>query len=154
MSNIDPAEWGPKYWYVMNSVAETYDINKKEPAINFFKSLAFLLPCESCKKHYSELLIKFPIENVLNSKEELINWVKKIRNEISQTRMFEMQLHNLRKLQHNPKVQPARNPNQHKKHPVPKSKKAIHVNKSVSSNTAARNSKNRKGCSHCGGNKK
>jgi hypothetical protein len=52
---------------------------------NFFISLKNILPCISCRNHYEENLIKYPITNeVLMSKNNMIDWILNIHNEIRQ----------------------------------------------------------------------
>jgi len=80
-----PKLWGPYYWFVMRCVANNYPDNPSDTDITqtrqFYTSLQFALPCNTCKKTYGEHLIRFPLSDALRNKESLVNWVEHIHNE-------------------------------------------------------------------------
>ena len=60
--------WGPYTWYMMHEIAfalpQNYDKlpSKKSKYLHiFYSGLRSLLPCPSCKKHYSLTLSKYPL---------------------------------------------------------------------------------------------
>lgn len=71
----------------MHAVAMFYpdfpDADDMSHARNFYLSLQGLLPCASCSEHYTQLLLRFPIEPVLHSKMELMRWVWTIHDEVN-----------------------------------------------------------------------
>lgn len=77
----DTKEWGPHYWYVMESVAYFYSKTPspqdKKSANDFYNSLINLLPCGMCKFHYNKVCKQYPI-NVSN-RSSLIEWVDTIK---------------------------------------------------------------------------
>lgn len=82
-SSTDPKIWGPHYWYVMKNAAHNYDpsLGNRQYYINFYKSLAQIIPCPKCRSNYFALMERFPLENFLDQRVSLINWVDIIYNE-------------------------------------------------------------------------
>ena len=78
--------WGPSGWLFMHSISFQYPENPTEEDKNnyrlFFESLKNTIPCPKCREHYSENLKKKPIK--LNSRDELIQWVIDIHNEVNE----------------------------------------------------------------------
>ena len=83
----DPRYWGSKFWFVMHTVAEFYpqypNTDDMANAKNFYTSLRHLLPCPSCAEHYSDLLLKYDIDNHLTSKDSLMRYVNMLHNEVN-----------------------------------------------------------------------
>ena len=82
----DPKEWGRPFWKVMYTVAKHYS-SKPSPseqtaALNYYASLVYLLPCDECKKHFAEILEKYPIQ--AGSRKELKAWLKKFELKVKQ----------------------------------------------------------------------
>lgn len=82
----NPQLWGGPAWTLLHCITFTYpnkpsssDIKNYE---NFFLSLQDVLPCPSCRQHYSEYIQKHPIKNHLLSRTKLINYFIKLRNYI------------------------------------------------------------------------
>ena len=77
--------WGPSAWLFMHSISFQYPENPTEEDKNnykvFFESLKNTIPCPKCREHYSENLKQKPIQ--LNSRDELIQWVIDIHNEVN-----------------------------------------------------------------------
>ena len=77
--------WGPSGWLFMHSISFQYPENPTEEDKNnykvFFESLKNTIPCPKCREHYSENLKQKPIQ--LNSRDELIQWVIDIHNEVN-----------------------------------------------------------------------
>jgi hypothetical protein len=79
----DSKVWGPHVWYFMHKVA--FDLprgninhSNKEKLKNFYQTIRILLPCSSCKQHYSLMLKRMP--PVKNTGLELANWTVHIHN--------------------------------------------------------------------------
>lgn len=90
-----PKNWGPHFWYMMRCIAHNYPIN---PTINdarhtkiFYYEIQYILPCDICRYTFSQHLNKFPIDNNLDSREKLIEWVEHIyemtKKDISENRV-------------------------------------------------------------------
>ena len=88
LNNIAPHVWGPHAWKFMHAVALTYpeqpSKEEKQAAFNFFTSLQYLLPCESCKLNYVKELKMFPIEDALTSKQKLNEWLAALHNSVNE----------------------------------------------------------------------
>jgi hypothetical protein len=85
--NSNSRVWGPKIWYIMHQIAYTFIRDKREPNVNdkeylknFYTSLKELLPCPSCRKHYSLTLLKYPIIKEYNSGDKIFNWTVRAHN--------------------------------------------------------------------------
>ena len=86
--SIDPQIWGHSVWTMMYSVAAGCDDEEisSEQRVHlkaFYESLQFVLPCETCKKHYQELYTVNPVENHLENKRSLMTWIVEIQNQIN-----------------------------------------------------------------------
>jgi hypothetical protein len=80
IKSIDPEYWGKCGWIFLNSIALTYKPELKDKYKLFIEQLPYILPCKTCGanlfKNMSEL------DNALETKENFLNWLLKIRNEI------------------------------------------------------------------------
>lgn len=80
IQSIDPMYWGRSGWIFLNSIALTYKPEYKEKYKLFIEQLPYLLPCKTCG---SNLFKNIPeLDVALESKENFLNWLLKIRNEI------------------------------------------------------------------------
>jgi hypothetical protein len=85
--NLNPQVWGPHGWFFIDSIVLslpnklTYE--QKNIYKNFFTSLQDILPCEGCREHYKQNLIKYPLtEEVLSKKENMIKWLLNVHNNV------------------------------------------------------------------------
>lgn len=87
LNNIAPHVWGPHAWKFMHAVALTYpdapSAEEKQAAQQFFSSLQYLLPCESCKLNYVKELKMFPLQPALESKQKLNEWLTALHNSVN-----------------------------------------------------------------------
>ena len=85
---FDPEVWGPKYWFVLHTIAMTYPKNPndvvKKKYYNFFINLPLFLPVQTIGNTFSNLLDKYPVTPYLDSRESLIKWVHFIHNKINE----------------------------------------------------------------------
>jgi len=83
---FDKNIWGPKTWDIMHTFSYNYpakpDLQTKQNAFNFFSSIGYLLPCSYCQQHCIEYVTYNPPS--INSRNELINWVLKFHNTVSE----------------------------------------------------------------------
>jgi len=91
MSNtvIGPDTWGPVVWHALHYITLGYPDNptedKKQKYKQFFTLLSDVLPCSICANHYSENLLKMPLnDQVLANKESLIKWLIDIHNVVNE----------------------------------------------------------------------
>jgi len=84
---MDPDVWGPPTWIFLHTVTLNYPNNPtmydKKYYKNFFINLHYILPCEWCSKNYKQHLLKYPIDNYLNTKKNLVQWLINIHNEVN-----------------------------------------------------------------------
>ena len=79
--------WGPSAWKFLHTITFNYPMNPsnydKDVYKNFFKNLGLILPCGICSYNYNIHLDKYPIENYLSKKEDLVKWLIIIHNEVN-----------------------------------------------------------------------
>ena len=82
---INPKLWGPMYWSGMFMRAGRYEPtpSEKKEVRYMFISLKDELPCKLCRKSYAELLIRYPIDDYLNSKRCLLTWLYLIKDSVN-----------------------------------------------------------------------
>jgi len=82
---MDPEVWGPNAWILLHTITLVYPHkptnNDKLNYKKFFNSLDKILPCDWCSHNYKIHLNKYPIENYLNSKKNVVQWLINIHNE-------------------------------------------------------------------------
>ena len=85
--------WGPPGWlflhcvtfgypYVINDKNKAHE-TKKEDYKNFFYYLGKVMPCKYCRDSYMEFIQEQPIEDHLNSRDDLTKWFYKIHNKVN-----------------------------------------------------------------------
>jgi len=88
--NLSPIHWGPKTWFFLESAAIGYPTSptdeQKTSAKNLILSLKDLLPCESCRLHYSSYLNEKIQGNYLNdivqNRDTFISFIVDLHNDI------------------------------------------------------------------------
>jgi hypothetical protein len=85
--NLNPKVWGPHGWFfidsIMLSLPNKLNYEQKNIYKNFFTSLQDILPCEGCREHYKQNLIKYPLtDEVLSKKENMIKWILNVHNNV------------------------------------------------------------------------
>ena len=82
---MEPNIWGPPAWLFLHSITfqypETPTFADKENYRVFFEKIQYVLPCPTCRAHYTENVNRNPIR--LNSRKELIEWLIDIHNEVN-----------------------------------------------------------------------
>ena len=76
--------WGPRMWNTMHTFSYTYEPDsdeRKKGAIQFYESIEYMIPCETCRTQYRAYVRKNPVR--VDSKEELITWVIEAHNEVN-----------------------------------------------------------------------
>jgi len=84
---LPPSVWGPIFWNTIHIVALGYSMNPTEEdktaAKQFYESLVYLIPCPICRVHYKSHLEEMPVDAVLGSRSDLIEWTWKIHNKVN-----------------------------------------------------------------------
>ena len=80
IKTIDPNFWGGAGWIFLNSIALTYKPEYKNNYKQFILQLPWILPCDTCGSNLQKNINT--IDNALESKENLLRWLLKIRNDI------------------------------------------------------------------------
>lgn len=83
---MDVRFWGPSFWSTMEFVCFNYPAQpteqQKTQTLQFFQSIARVLPCESCKTHFIELIKKYP--PTLSNRDQLSRWIVDMHNHVNQ----------------------------------------------------------------------
>lgn len=86
-ANLNTQMWGPHAWEFLHAVSFSYPQNptRKDKAdiLTFFKSLRSVLPCEQCRIHFPKLLDKYPLEEHIESRDELTHWLVNAHNDVN-----------------------------------------------------------------------
>jgi len=84
----DPVFWGEHFWFFMECIAYNYSVRPSSEEIErvrifFSEQMPYFLPCDTCRKHYKQLLSKYPISDKLCCNDCLKKWVQKIKEKIN-----------------------------------------------------------------------
>lgn len=81
--------WGTHAWAFIESIALTYPVNptpqEKAEYKEFFLSLQYVLPCPRCRNHFKSNIEKYPLNDALKNRENLIKWVIDVHNEVNKS---------------------------------------------------------------------
>lgn len=87
--NISPDLWGKHLWHSIHYIAINYpDLPTLEDKNNyrtFYENLKYIIPCEACRKHYTDLLnseLKLT-SDILSNQTTLFKWTVDIHNNIN-----------------------------------------------------------------------
>ena len=84
---MEPEVWGPHAWQFLHSITLSYPDNPtledKNNHAQFFNSIQNILPCQSCRDHYTQNLQALPIEQHLDNKESLFRWSVDLHNRVN-----------------------------------------------------------------------
>lgn len=80
IKSIDPEYWGKCGWIFLNSVALTYDPVYREHYRLFITQLPFVLPCKTCGENLKQNMGS--LDAALESKEQFVWWLIRVRNGI------------------------------------------------------------------------
>lgn len=84
---MGPDVWGPLFWSTMHIVtlgySETPSKEEQEAAVQFFNSLAIVIPCPICREHYAHFLETSPVNIAAKSRTELIHWLFILHNNVN-----------------------------------------------------------------------
>lgn len=85
---MDPKVWGPHVWIFLHSITLNYPLypakTTRNHHYNFFMNLIHIIPCDKCRIHYKQNLIKYPLtKKILSSRENLIKWLINVHNSVN-----------------------------------------------------------------------
>lgn len=79
--------WGKHAWHFLHVISFDYPNNPtqsiRDKYYNFFDALSEVLPCGICRDNYRKKLQKLNLLESLNSKEEFINFVINLHNNVA-----------------------------------------------------------------------
>lgn len=89
--------WGSPGWFFLHSVAAGYPVDPdeydeirgntrghtKRVYTSFFKNTGHVLPCRFCRESYFAFIAETPIEQYINSREALFEWLFIIHNKVN-----------------------------------------------------------------------
>ena len=82
--NFPPPVWGSHFWKVIHYVALSYperpSYTDKQNFKQFFSSIQYVLPCESCKQNMVSNLRQLPLEQNLENNTKLFKWTVDLHN--------------------------------------------------------------------------
>ena len=83
LTDKDPKDWGPHFWYMIETIADSYP-EKPSPELQqqtvlWFHAFRFLLPCSNCRKHFDQYIGSKPIATAVTSKKMLVLWVNQMK---------------------------------------------------------------------------
>lgn len=84
---LDPAVWGPHYWFVLHTIALSYPVKPNETMrkkyYDFYQNLPMFIPIEEMGNNLSKFLDKYPVTPYLESRQSLVRWTHFIHNKIN-----------------------------------------------------------------------
>ena len=85
---LDPAVWGPHFWFVLHTLAISYPLNPnavtKKKYYELIQNLPLFIPVESIGNDFIKLLDEYPVTAYLDNRESLIKWMHFIHNKINE----------------------------------------------------------------------
>lgn len=77
--------WGPAAWLFLHAISFNYYPERKEEYKQFFKLLAFVLPCKKCRENYHNLISKGDLKmtnKIFKSRDTFSYWLFKLHNKV------------------------------------------------------------------------
>lgn len=79
--------WGPSGWQFLHTLTFIYpenpSFNDKVKMREFISSLCFILPCKYCRLSFTKYISSLPINDYLDSRTTMIEWLYKIHNKVN-----------------------------------------------------------------------
>jgi hypothetical protein len=84
---MNTAFWGPSGWQMLHTLTFIYpdlpSFSDKVKMRDFMYSLSYILPCKYCRLSFSKYIKSLPIDDYLDSRTKIIEWLYKIHNKIN-----------------------------------------------------------------------
>lgn len=85
--NIDPELWGKHGWFFLHYTSLGYpkkpSLEDKKYYRQFIESLAYILPCESCRNHFHQNLKYYNMSDVLSSRKNIFEFFVDMHNKVN-----------------------------------------------------------------------
>lgn len=85
---LDPAVWGPYFWFFLHTVALSYPLNAnattKRKYYTLVHDLCLFIPNDNIAKNFAKLLDECPVAPYLDTRENFVKWVHFIHNKINE----------------------------------------------------------------------
>lgn len=86
---MDTYFWGPSLWTAMHAITFDYPEqpteDDKKNYRQFFHSLKTVLPCDTCRQHYSKgIETTLPIDKALQNRDSLTRWLVNFHNIVNE----------------------------------------------------------------------
>lgn len=82
---MEVQHWGPAGWQFLHAISFGYPeqptLVDKNHALNFFKSVGHVLPCDKCRSHYNDQVCKTPPD--VENRESLSRWLVRVHNKVN-----------------------------------------------------------------------
>ena len=79
--------WGPSGWQFLHTITFIYPesptFSDKVKIRELMYSLSFILPCKYCRLSFTKYIKSLPIDNYLDSRQLIVEWLYKIHNKIN-----------------------------------------------------------------------
>ena len=84
---MNPEVWGPKFWFVLHTIAMSYPLHPnsvtKKKYYELIQNLPLFIPNIAMGNHFSKLLDDCPLTPYLSSRTSFMKWVHFIHNKIN-----------------------------------------------------------------------
>ena len=88
MPALDPAIWGPHFWFVLHTLAISYPHHPnavtKKKYYEFIQNIPLFIPVESIGSSFIKILDEYPVSSYLDSRDSLIRWMHFIHNKVNE----------------------------------------------------------------------
>ena len=85
---MDPAVWGPHYWFFLHSVALHYpkhpNATTKKIHYRLIHNMHEFIPHREVAANFSKILARYPVAPYLDSRTHFVRWVHFIHNKINE----------------------------------------------------------------------
>jgi hypothetical protein len=82
-----PEIWGPHYWFVIQTMAQTYPLHptqaSKRKYYDFIMNLPLFIPDADIGNRFAELVDAYPVSPYLDKRDNFVHWVHFIHNKIN-----------------------------------------------------------------------
>lgn len=79
--------WGPSGWQFLHTITFIYPeyptFSDKIKMRDMMTSMCYILPCKYCRASFSKYMDSLPIDNYLDSREQMIEWLYKMHNKVN-----------------------------------------------------------------------
>ena len=87
MPALEPAVWGPHFWFFLTTIALIYPHTPNEEIkrkyYDLITNLPVFLPNENISKSFAEMLQTYPVVPYLDTRADLIEWIHYIHNKVN-----------------------------------------------------------------------